>query len=84
MYKIEYSHTAAKAIKKAPTDIAKRLLTAIEELAAAPYEMTGVKKLTGREGYRLRVGDWRILYTIHDNILTICILNAGNRKGIYK
>ena len=80
MYKIEYSHTAAKAIKKAPTDIAKRLLTAIEELAAAPYEMTGVKKLTGREGYRLRAHwlcrfagrsvmpcRWRLAHLVHDS-----------------
>lgn len=84
MYNIQYSHTAAKALRKAPANIAKRLMSAIEELAVAPYEMAGIKKLTAREGYRLRVGDWRILYTIHNDILTIHILDVGNRKEIYK
>ncbi len=84
MYKIEYSHTAAKALRKAPANIAKRLMSAIEELAAAPYEMTGIKKLTAREGYRLRVDDWRILYTLHNDILTVYILDVGNRKEIYR
>lgn len=84
MYKIEYSHTAAKALRKAPANTAERLMSAIEELAAAPYEMAGVKKLTAREGYRLRVGDWRILYTIHNDILTIYIVDVGNRKEIYR
>lgn len=84
MYHIEYSQTAVKALRKAPVDIARRLLAAIEELAADPYGMRGVKKLTARDGYRLRVGEWRILYTIHNNILTIHILNVGNRKEIYK
>lgn len=84
MYKIEYSHTAAKALRKAPANIARRLMSAIEKLAAAPYEMAGIKKLTAREGYRLRVGDWRILYTVHNDILTVHILDVGNRKEIYK
>lgn len=84
MYKIEFSHTAAKSLKKAPPDVAGRLLSAIEELAADPYKTAGVKKLTAREGYRLRVGDWRILYIIHNDVLIIHILNVGNRKEIYK
>ena len=84
MYKIEYTHTAAKALKKAPAETAKRLIAAIEGLASAPYATTGVKKLTGREGYRLRVGDWRILYTVHNDILIILVLDIGNRKEIYR
>lgn len=84
MYNIEYTHVAAKSLKKAPADVAKRLMSAIVELAESPHQMTGVKKLTAREGYRLRVGDWRILYTVHNDILTILVLNIGNRKEIYR
>lgn len=84
MYRIEYSHTAAKALRKAPASVAGRVMSAIEELARDPYEMAGVKKLTAREGYRLRVGDWRILYTVHNDILTIHILDVGNRKEVYQ
>lgn len=84
MYKVEYSHAAAKALRKAPAPVAGRVMNAVEELARDPYEMAGVKKLTAREGYRLRVGDWRILYTVHNDILTIHILDVGNRKEVYK
>ncbi len=84
MYTIKYTPQATKAIKKAPASIARRLIAAIKELAAAPYAMPGVKKLKGTEGYRLRVGDWRIIYAIHDDILMIWILDAGHRKEIYR
>ena len=84
MYRIQYTSQAAKAITKAPAPVGKRLIAAIRELAADPYAMRGVKKLRGITGYRLRVGDWRVIYAIHDNILTIWILEAGPRKELYR
>lgn len=84
MYSVKYTSQAIKAIKKAPASTAKRLTSAIRELAADPYAMPGVKKLKGVEGYRLRVGDWRIVYSIHNDILTLWILDAGHRKEIYR
>ena len=43
----------------------------------------GYKKLKGRNGYRIRVGEYRIVYTIHDAILTVEVLDLGHRKEIY-
>jgi len=43
-----------------------------------------VKKLQGREGYRLRVGDWRIIYEIRDEQLIVLVLDIGPRGGIYR
>lgn len=84
MYKVEYTHTAAKSLRKLSREVATRIVAAIMELSNSPYEMPGVKKLSGRDGYRLRVGDWRILYSIHNDILTILILDIGSRGEVYK
>lgn len=84
MYSIQYTSTAAKALKKAPADMIVRILQALQTLAAAPFNATGVKKLSTREGYRLRVGDWRVLYSLDNDILIVLILDMGHRKEVYK
>jgi mRNA interferase RelE/StbE len=44
----------------------------------------GVKKLTEREGYRIRAGDYRVIYEINDPLQTITIFHVGHRKDIYQ
>ena len=41
------------------------------------------KKLTGRSGYRIRIGDYRVIYNIEDKILTVFVIDVGHRKDIY-
>lgn len=60
-----------------------RILSAVEELSANPYP-AGTKKLVGAEhSYRIRVGDYRIVYSIWTSRLTIEIVRVGNRKDVY-
>lgn len=55
------------------------------DLSSNPYAYnSNVKKLVNREGYRLRVGDWRIIYKINDNEIVILVLEIDTRGGIYK
>lgn len=56
----------------------------IEALAANPTDAQNVKKLVGRTGYRLRVGDWRVIYTVDSGRLIVLVLDIGPRGGIYK
>ncbi|PKO41995.1 MAG: addiction module toxin RelE [Betaproteobacteria bacterium HGW-Betaproteobacteria-3] len=56
----------------------------IEQLASDPFGASNVKKLTGREGYRLRVGDWRVIYEVHGDRLVILVLAVAPRGGAYK
>lgn len=56
----------------------------IEALAADPLGAANVKKLVGRPGYRLRVGDWRVIYTLDSGRLVILVLDIGARGGVYK
>ena len=56
----------------------------IEQLATDPYNMPNVVKLAGRPGYRLRVGDWRIIYEVEDDKLILLVLRISPRGGAYK
>ena len=56
----------------------------IEQLAGNPFVVSNVKKLAGRDGYRLRVGDWRVIYEVHGDRLVIYVLAVAPRGDAYK
>ncbi|MEA2110913.1 MAG: type II toxin-antitoxin system RelE/ParE family toxin [Campylobacterota bacterium] len=82
-YKIEIKKSAAKEISKLPQKVLVRIVEQIQLLSETPRPH-GCKKLSGDEKYRVRVGNYRILYTIEDNILTLYIVKVGHRKNIYE
>ena len=80
-YKIVISKRALRFIEIQPKKRQIQLFAAIYKL---PHE-GDTKQLANRPGvYRLRVGTYRVIYTIHENILTVEVLNAGNRGDVYK
>jgi len=82
-YKIEIKKSAAKEISKLPRVALKRILERIEALGEEPRPK-GCKKLSADEKYRIRVGVYRVLYSIDDDRLIIFVVKAGHRKEIYK
>ena len=75
-YKIEWKQSAKKELKKLDKQIIIRILQAIEDLADNPYS-SGSKKLIGSDSiYRIRVGDYRIIYNIKSSVLTIEIIKV--------
>ena len=84
MFTITFSKIADKALRRMPRNIALTIGKRIKELANNPSGMRNVKKLTNHPGYRLRVGDWRIIYTINENELLIHIINIKTRGEVYK
>ena len=82
-YSIVILPSAEKQIKKLPPLINAKILKAISALSGNPRP-NGYKKLKGINAYRIRVGDYRIIYEIQDDRLIIIIIAAGNRKDIYK
>lgn len=82
-YTVIVTKTAQKQLDKLPVDIGEALLDSMEELAIDPRP-PGCKKLKGREGYRIRRGDYRIIYTVADNILIVRVIAVGHRKDIYQ
>ena len=81
VYRIEIMKPARKFIERQPRNNQERLLKAIYKL---PHE-GDVKSLSGHNNvYRLRVGDYRVIFSVHNEILTVEVMTIGNRGGIYK
>ena len=85
MFTITINPSALKELSKLPKVTIKKAEKAIDSLANNPRPI-GVKKLkdTKEDLYRVRVGDYRIIYSIEDEIKIIDILRIGHRKDIYK
>ena len=81
-YSITLSKRAKKQLDKLSDNIARPVFQAIQELADNPRPQ-GYKKLKGRDGYRIRIGDYRVIYEVFDNILLVDVIDLGNRKDIY-
>ena len=83
-YQVEIKRSAAKEIAALPKRDRRRVVSAIEALAD-DTRPEGARKLTNIENaYRIRVGDYRVVYQIVDNILTVFIVCAGHRKDMYR
>jgi mRNA interferase RelE/StbE len=83
-YRIEWKRSAAKELQSLPPEVIRRILTVVERLAnnQVPH---GAIKLTGFEQtYRVRVGDYRIVYSIYQTILVIEIVRVAHRRDVYR
>lgn len=85
MYRILFTKNADKTLRKIPRDIARRIREGLDQVAEAPYtQHPNVTRLQNRPGYRLRVGDWRVIYEIEEEGLVILVLRIGSRGEIYR
>jgi mRNA interferase RelE/StbE len=83
VWRIEYSRSALKALRKMPRNVAETISRKIVALAVDPYAPNpNATRLQGRAGYRLRVGDWRVLYDLEQQRLLV--LDIKPRGGAYK
>lgn len=82
-YTILLSKQARKQLDNLSDYLAKPILDAISSLAENPHP-NGYLKLKAREGYRIRVGDYRVIYEIIDTRLIVDVIAIGNRKEIYR
>lgn len=82
MYTLLYSNTALKQLGKLEKDIQQRIFITLERLRIRP-ESCDIKKLVGMQGFRLRVGDYRVIFDINNEELHIFIIEVGHRKNIY-
>jgi mRNA interferase RelE/StbE len=83
-YQITFAPSAAREFRKLTRDLQLRLRPAIDTLADNPRPH-GVEKLTGQENlYRIREGDYRIVYEIRDAVLVVVVVAIGDRKEIYR
>ena len=83
-YRIEFSPRAERDFRNLPGDIQIRLKPHIDKLAHNPRPR-GVEKMAGEESlYRIRIGDYRVVYNIEDDILLILVVKIGHRREVYR
>jgi mRNA interferase RelE/StbE len=82
-YRIEVTKVATKQLSKLDPSIASRIRGAIELLAVDPRPPAS-RPLRGRPGYRVRVGDYRIIYRIEDDVLVVVVLRLAHRRDVYE
>lgn len=81
-YRISISKVARRQLDKLPDEVASLLLAAIQSLSINPRP-AGCKKLKGVDAWRIRKGNYRIIYEIRDSVLLITMVAVGNRKDVY-
>ena len=83
MYKLRIEKAVSKALEKINEPYYSKIKRAILNLAKNPRP-NGYKQLKGRDGFRIRVADYRIIYDIFDDILQVDVIDLGHRKDIYE
>ena len=82
-YRIELRPAAIRALRKLDPQDRPRLQAAIALLAQDPRP-PNARPLKGRDGFRVRVGDYRILYTVADDVLLVVVVTLGHRRDVYE
>jgi mRNA interferase RelE/StbE len=82
-YRVELESRARRELLDLPAKIARLLVSVLDDLTANPRP-PGAKKLSGLEGWRVRKGDYRILYIIDDATRLIRVYRLGNRREVYR
>jgi mRNA interferase RelE/StbE len=81
-YRIIFSDRVLKQLKKLEKNVQESIISALERIRIRPQ--AHVTKLVGDPGYRLRVGDYRVIFDIDEGNLVILVIKIGHRKKIYK
>lgn len=82
-YRVILPKSVQKELDRLPDDVVTRILARLTELEGNPRP-ADVKKLKGRNAWRTRVGDYRIIYEIHDRELQILLVTVGHRREVYR
>jgi mRNA interferase RelE/StbE len=82
-YRVVFRKSVAKDLRGIPNRDLRRILTTIESLSEEPRP-SGTEKLSGQERYRLRQGDYRIIYEINDDEVVVVVVKVGHREDVYR
>lgn len=82
-YDIELRPAALKALRRIDPQVRQRIRAAIALLGENPRPPSA-KALHGRPGFRVRVGDYRLIYTVDDGILLVVVITLGHRSDVYR
>jgi mRNA interferase RelE/StbE len=82
-YTVIIPHSVQKQLDRLPDEITERILRRLAGLETQP-RLPDVKKLKGRDAWRVRVGDYRAIYEVRDRVLQIIVITVGHRREVYR
>jgi mRNA interferase RelE/StbE len=82
-YKLQIKPSAAKELETPPKEDRQRIVAKIQRLTIAPRPLY-CEKLSGHQLYRIRQGNYRILYTINDEDSLVVVVKVGHRREVYR
>ncbi|BAY96112.1 plasmid stabilization system [Tolypothrix tenuis PCC 7101] len=83
-YQVEFTRKASKQLAKLPENVQQRIKIKVEEIAENPRPSGVVKLENSNNRYRIRVGDYRVLYEIIDDLLIVTVVKIGHRREVYQ
>lgn len=83
-YEIEFSRTADKQLQSLPDALQRRIVRAAEKLEANPRPHGSIKLAGADDVYRIRVGDYRVIYEIEDRRLVVLVVQIAHRRDVYR
>ena len=84
MYRVVVERAAEKDLRRLPLDVRFRVANALRSLANDPRPVRSRKLAGTKHDWRIRVGDYRVIYEIHDHVLQIIVITVGHRREIYR
>lgn len=81
-YQVSFAPAALRQLRKLPHDVQKRIIRATESLEADPRPPGSAKLANEVDLYRIRVGDWRVVYRIKDQQLLVLVVRIGHRRDV--
>jgi mRNA interferase RelE/StbE len=82
-YQVTLAPAAERAVSKLPKLLRERIAQRLVALENNPRPQ-GCIKLAGEDAYRIRAGDYRIIYSIHDDLLLVLVIDVGHRRDVYR
>ncbi len=82
-YTVIISRSVQKQLAKLSAEIQERIVESLAKLENNPSP-SGSKKLKGRDGWRIRIGDYRVIYEINDQVLQVIVIHTGHRRDVYR
>jgi len=83
-YRIEWRRGTRKDLRRIEREAVKRIVLAVDGLAENPYP-AGCQKLSGSQcAFRIRVGDYRVLYEVFEEVLIVEVVKVGHRRDVYR
>ncbi len=82
-YEVEYVKSAQKELLRLPSNVQRRILSRLKKLTLNP-RIGDVRPMVGSKSWRLRIGDYRVVYDIHDTRLVILIIRVKHRRDVYR